>query len=142
MATNIATLKPEAVTKELAVKKLMEACEKDPKLQAELFRAPKELATKYGVTLEPEEEKQLKRVGELMRIINDFTEARIFGPGPIFYPVDLWWKRTLFDHIYRYEPLYNKLFHRPLPGYPADLRMREQLREQEMGGLFTTLRKE
>jgi hypothetical protein len=112
MATNIPTTAPRGIL----IKAMMEACDKDAKAQAALLKTPNEFAKKYNVTLEPDEEAQLKRVGELISLIDEFTAARIHGPGPIFYPADVWWKSTLSAHILGYQPLFNKLF--PPKGYP------------------------
>ncbi len=54
---------------DIAVKKMMDACDKDPKLQAELFKDPKGFAKKYDVTLGDDEVKQLNRVGALMQLV-------------------------------------------------------------------------
>jgi hypothetical protein len=95
---------------ELTVKKMMEACDKDPKLQAELFKDPKAFAAKHEVKLADEEVQQLKKVGALMQLVDEFTKGRPFGPGPIFYPIDIWWKQAMFNHIISYRSLYNPLF--------------------------------
>ena len=135
MATNIITAKTDVPTREIAIKKLMEACDKDTKLRADLLRNPKEIATKYNVTLEPEEEKQLKRVGELTRVIEEFTHSRVFNPDWIRYPADVWWKQTLYDHIVEPQSLFNPLFHlKPFPFYPAPEDFLRRGLERQLGG--------
>lgn len=95
---------------DIAVKKMMDACDKDPKLQAELFKDPKGFAKKYDVTLGDDEVKQLNRVGALMQLVAEFGAGRALGPGPIFYPIDIWWKQALFNHVISYRSVYNPLF--------------------------------
>ena len=116
MATGNVPAKREGEQREIAIKRLMEAADKDPKLRAEFLKAPKEFAARQGITLQHEEVEQLTRVGELVRVIDQFTAGRINGPGPIFYPVDVWWKAVLADHVLNYQPLFHKLF--PPRGYP------------------------
>jgi hypothetical protein len=95
---------------ELTVKKMMEACDKDPKQQAELFKDPKAFAAEHDAKLADEEVEQLKKVGALMQLVDEFTKGRGVSPGPIFYPADIWWKQAMFNHIVSYRSLYNPLF--------------------------------
>jgi len=111
------------MSKVVQIRKMLEACDKDPKLQAELCKDPKAFAAKHDVTLTDEEVQQLKRLGGLMRLVGEFTAGRVYGPGPIYYPIDVWWKRTLLNHLIGYRPLFNPLFeinkYIPIYGYPA-----------------------
>lgn len=98
---------------EIAIRKMMEACHQDPKLQARLFHDPKAVAKEHGAELSNEEVQQLKRVGALMSLVDEFKAGRVGGPGPIFYPIDVWWKQAIFNHVVSYRSLYNPLF-RPI----------------------------
>jgi hypothetical protein len=100
---------------EIAIRKMMEACDQDPKLQARLFHDPKAVAKEHGVELSDDEIKQLKRVGSLMSLVGEFKAGRVGGHGPvgtypIGYPIDQWWKNTIFNHVVSYRSLYNPLF--------------------------------
>lgn len=99
---------------EVAIKKMMEACDQDPKLQAKLFHDPRAVAKEHGVELSDTEIQQLKRVGSLVNLVNEFKVGRIghgpIGGYPIGYPIDQWWKKTIFNHIVSYRSLYNPLF--------------------------------
>lgn len=106
-----------------SIKKMMEACDKDSSLQAQLLREPDALAKKHGVQLRAEEKAQLAKVSELYSIIDEFKAGRVAGPGPIFYPIDVWWKRKIFDHVLRYRPLYYPMF------YPIDIGRIDLLRQ-------------
>jgi hypothetical protein len=102
-----------------ALMALVEAVEKDPELKAALFKDPAKVAAKFDVKFKDEEVTQLKRVGELMRLVSEFTDGRrVVFPKPIFYPIDIWWKGVLRDHILSYRPILNPLFY-PI-GYPID----------------------
>jgi len=115
-----------------SLKALVEAVEKDSDLRVSLFKEPAQVAAKFDVKLRDEEVAQLKRVGELMRLVAEFTAGRDkVVPGPIFYPIDIWWKRTLGEHVLKYRPMFYPLFHvlryhifyhifYPI-GYPIDL---------------------
>jgi hypothetical protein len=113
-----------AKDREIAIRKLMDACDKEPELQAQLFESPKKIAAQHGVELEDAEVQQLQKVGALMRLVGEFKAGRVVGPGgPIYYPIDVWWKRTIFNHVISYRSLYNPLFHHifdPI-GYPIDV---------------------
>ncbi len=100
---------------EIAIRKMMEACDQDPALQAELFKNPVAVAKKHHVDLSDDEVEQLKRVGTLMNLVGEFKAGRVGGRGPIVgypigYPIDQWWKRTIFNHVVSYRSLYNPLF--------------------------------
>ncbi len=96
---------------ETAVKKLMEAADKDPALKAKLFKDPQAVAKQYDFSFTEAEVSQLKKVARLTDLIDDYTAGRIVGPGPVFYPLDIWWKGALRDHILRYRPIYYPMFH-------------------------------
>lgn len=97
---------------ELKIKKLVEAVEKDEKLRAEFFRAPEAFAERFEVKLGPEEVAQVKRVGALMQLVDEFKAGRTgIVPGPIFYPIDIWWKRAIRNHVVSYRPIYYPLFY-------------------------------
>jgi hypothetical protein len=87
-----------------ALKRLVAAAEKDPDLLARLCAEPEAIAKEYDVKLSEHEIAQLKRVGELQRIVAEFAEARI--PDPIFYPIDVWWGRAIADHVLFYSPIF------------------------------------
>ena len=99
---------------EIAMRKLMEACDQDPKLQAKLFHDPAAVAKEHGVEFSDTEVQQLKRVGTLMNLVGEFKAGRVGGRGPIFYPIgypiDQWWKNAIFNHVVSYRSLYNPLF--------------------------------
>ena len=130
---------------EIAVKKLMDACDQDPKLQARLFQDPIAVAKEHGVELSSDEVQQLKRVGALMTLVDQFKAGRVgLGPGPIFYPVDVWWKRAIFNHVVSYRPifypLFNPIYYRIGPiFYPIGYVFNEPGREG--GGEVTALRR-
>jgi hypothetical protein len=100
---------------ELAIRKMMEACDQDPKLKARLFHDPAAVAKENGVELSDNEVQQLKRVGALIGLVNEFKAGRVGGRGPvpgypIGYPIDQWWKGAIFNHVIIYRSLYNPLF--------------------------------
>ena len=96
---------------DIAIKKMMDACDRDPKLRNKLYHDPKSVAKEHGAELSDEQVQQLKRVGALVSLVGEFKEGRAgFGPGPIFYPIDVWWKETIFSHVVSYQSLYNPLF--------------------------------
>ena len=105
--------------RELPIRKMMDACDRDEALQAQLFKEPDAVAKKFGVQLSPEEKAQIARVADLYRIVDEFTAGRIVGPGPIFYPVDVWWKRRIFNHVLSYRSLFNPIFDHVF--YPIDI---------------------
>ena len=97
---------------ELALKKLIEAADKDPELRARLCKEPELMAKELGIKLGTAEVQQLERIGALMQLVDEFKQARVVvDDSPIFYPIDVWWKRTIFDHIIRYRPIYYPLFY-------------------------------
>ena len=98
------------MSKEIAVRKLMQACEKDPKLFEKLVENPKAVAAENGVDLEPEELQQLQRVKKLRDLVAEFKGGRGIG-RPIGYPIDVAWKSTLADHIIFYRPIYYPIFY-------------------------------
>jgi hypothetical protein len=95
--------------KEVAVRKLMQACEKDPELFARLTKKPQEVAGEYGVTLEPDEVVQLERVHKLNSLVAEFKLGRVIGT-PIGYPVDVAWKSAIANHILSYRPVFYPIF--------------------------------
>jgi len=99
---------------ELAIRKMMEACDQDPKLRARLLHDPAAVAKENGLELSDNEVQQLKRVGALINLVNEFKAGRIgrgpIGGYPIGYPIDQWWKSTVFNHVISYRSLYNPLF--------------------------------
>ena len=96
---------------EIAIKKMMEACDRDPKLQARLFHDPNAVAKEHGVELSDDEVQQLKRVGTLINLVDEFKAGRVGGHGPLVgYPADTWWKNTIFNHVVSYRSLYKPLF--------------------------------
>jgi hypothetical protein len=99
---------------EIAIRKMMETCDQDQKLKARLFQDPKAVAKEHGVELSDDEVQQLKRVGALMSLVGEFKTGRVgrgpFGTYPIGYPIDQWWKSTVFNHVVSYRSLYNPLF--------------------------------
>jgi hypothetical protein len=115
--------------RETPIKKMMEACDKDPNLQKQLFENPDVVAKKFEVTLTPEEKAQIGKVASLYRLVDEFQVARFHGPGPIFYPVDVWWRRRIFNHVLSYRPIFNPLFY-PI-GYPIDILRIGMLRQLE-----------
>jgi len=117
------------VDRTLSVRKMMDACDKDPELQDQLFKTPDEVAKTYGVTLSADEKGQLCRVAHLYALVDEFKASRSSGPGPIFYPVDVWWKRRLFDHVLSYRPIFYPLFTRI--SYPIDILRIDVLRHLE-----------
>lgn len=118
------------VDRNLAIKKMMDACDKDPSLQAQLFKSPEGVAKKYEVSLSAEEKAAISKLGHLYEVIDEFKAGRIFGPGPIFYPIDIWWQRKIFNHVLSYRPIFYPLFPRPI-GYPIDLLRIDVLRQIE-----------
>jgi hypothetical protein len=120
------------MARETDIKKMMEACEQDPELQAKLLENPKEFAQKkFKVELNDQEVQQLLKVGQLMRLVDEFKAGRFVGPGPVTYPVDIWWKRVITNHVIRYNPLYYRLFY--LIYYPIGYMFR--MERPEMGSL-------
>ena len=103
------------MTNEIAIRKMMEACDQDPNLRARLFQDPMAVAKEYKVELTGDEVTQLKRVGELVGLVAQFKTGRIGGRGPLSgypvgYPIDQWWKQVIFNHVISYRTLYNPLF--------------------------------
>jgi hypothetical protein len=124
---------------EILIKQMMEACDKDPALRHRLLKDPKQFAKdKYKVDLSDQEEEQLLKVGQLMQLVNDFTAGRVGGPGPIFYPADVWWKRAIRNHVTSYSPLYNKLFYQiPLYSWRWTLYPPDVLRGADPGAIVS-----
>jgi len=120
----------QVMSKEAAVRKLMQACEKDPDLLTKLTENPAEIAKKHGVDLEPEEVQQLQRVKKLKDLVEEFKVGRGIG-RPVGYPIDVAWKTTLANHIIFYRPIYYPIYYHifypvfgPISyrgaGYPAE----------------------
>lgn len=102
------------MSKEVAIRKLMQSCEKDPELFTKLVDKPQEVAKEYGVALEPEELQQLQRVKKLRDLVEEFKQGRVIGPH-IGYPIDVLWKATIANHILSYRPIFYPVFYRPGP---------------------------
>jgi hypothetical protein len=130
--------------KDVAIRQLMQACEKDPELFAKLVDKPEEVAKEFKVTLGPDEIAQLQRVKQLQNLVNEFKVGRGGLPHPSGYPIDVMWKNTLANHILFYRPIYYPIFypiyypvfyrwHFPVTGYPAGP-------IETQGGQFTGLR--
>jgi hypothetical protein len=105
------------MNKDVAIRKLMQACEKDPELFAKLIAKPQEVAKKYGVTLEAEEVEQLQKVQKLKTLVEEFKLGRVIG-HPIGYPVDVAWKTAIANHIIFYRPIFYPIFY---PAYDETL---------------------
>ena len=134
----------QAMPNDVAIRKMMEACDQDPKLQAKLLQDPKAVAKEHGVELSDGDVQQLKRVSTLMNLVGEFKAGRVgrgpLGTYPIGYPIDQWWKGTIFNHVVSYRGLYNPFFNpifypigyvfnfagRELGGEIAALRMRRR----------------
>ena len=101
------------MSKEVAVKKMLQACEKEPELFAKLIASPQEVAGKFGIALEPEEVEQLQKVQKLRTLVDEFKLGRVIGP-PLGYPVDVAWKNIIFYHILYYRPIFYPIFY-PIP---------------------------
>jgi hypothetical protein len=115
--------------REPPIKRMMDACDKDSNLQRQLFENPNAVAKKFEVTLTSEERAQIEKVASLYRLVDEFQAGRFNGPGPIFYPVDVWWRRKIFDHVLRYRPIFYPIFY-PI-GYPIDILRTQLLRQVE-----------
>jgi hypothetical protein len=111
-----------AARADLALKRLVAAAEKDPELLARLCAEPEAVSKEFGVKLSEHEMMQLRRVGELQRLVTEFAEARI--PDPIFYPIDIWWGRVITDYV-----VVNPIF------YPIRYPIVEMLRDR-IGPIF------
>ena len=105
--------------RELPIRKMMDACDQDEALQAQLFKEPDAVASKFGVQLTSDEKAQLAKVADLYRIVDEFKAGRFGGPGPIGYPIDVWWKRKIFNHVLSYRPLFYPIFNPVF--YPIDI---------------------
>jgi hypothetical protein len=90
--------------KDLALRELVEKADGDPRLLAKLCADPHAVAAEFGVELAEAEVDQFRRLGTLMNLVSEFTEARI--PDPIFYPIDIWWSKTIAKHILFYNPIF------------------------------------
>ena len=90
--------------KDHALRKLVEKVDSDPRLLAKLCGDPHAVAREFGVELAEAEAEQLRRLGGLMKLVAEFTEARI--PDPIFYPIDIWWSKAIAKHILFYNPIF------------------------------------
>ena len=100
------------MSREVAIRRLMQACEKDRELFVRLTQKPQEVAEKFGVTLEPDEVAQLERVQKLYSLVSEFKVGLGIG-RPIGYPVDVAWKSAIASHIVSYRPIFYPIF------YPA-----------------------
>lgn len=98
------------MTKEVAVRKLMQSCERDPELFKKLVENPEEVAKTYGVELEPQEVEQFQRVKKLQDLVEEFKVGRGIG-RPVGYPIDVAWKTTLANHIIFYRPIYYPIYY-------------------------------
>jgi hypothetical protein len=106
-------------SREASIRRMMNACDTNPELQMQLFKAPDEVARQFNVQLTADEKTHLAKVADLYRVVEEFKAGRIGGPGPIFYPADVWWKRKIFDHVLRYRPIFYQIFYPVF--YPIDL---------------------
>jgi hypothetical protein len=96
---------------EIAKRKMMAACQRDPQLQEQLFNDPDAVAQRFNVALSDTEKQQLRRVAELRNLIDDFKSVRdTIGPGPIFYPIDGWWWKRIFYHVRFYPKFYHVFY--------------------------------
>jgi|SRR5215469_1908745 hypothetical protein len=95
---------------EVGMKKLMQACEKDPELLNKLLEKPQEIAKQYDAALGPEELQQLQRVKKLRDLVEEFKAGRVI-PHPVGYPIDVLWKTTLANHILSYRPIFYPIFY-------------------------------
>lgn len=95
---------------EEGIRKLMQACEKDPELLTKLLEKPQEIAKQYSVTLEPEELQQLQRVKKVRDLVEEFKAGRVIS-RPVGYPIDVLWKTTLANHILSYRPIFYPIFY-------------------------------
>src|SRR5271169_6527984 len=95
---------------EVGIRKLMQACEKDPELLTKLLEKPQEIAKQYDVSLEPEQLQQLQRVKKLRDLVEEFKAGRVI-PRPVGYPIDVLWKTTLANHILSYRPIFYPIFY-------------------------------
>lgn len=101
------------MSKEVAMKKLLQACSENPELLTRLIEKPQEVAKEYDVALEPAELQQLQRVKKLKDLVEEFKLGRVIGP-PAGYPADVMWKTTLANHILFYKPIFYPLFYMPI----------------------------
>ena len=101
------------MSNEAGVRKLMQACEKEPALFGRFVDKPDEVAKEFGITLAKEEIDQLKRVQRLQQVIDDFKAHRPGIPGPSGYPIEMAWKTAMAHHIIFYRPSFYPIF------YPA-----------------------
>jgi len=101
------------MSKEVALKQLIQAGEKDPELFTKLLEKPEEAAKQYGVTLEREEVQQLQRVKKLKDLVDEFKQGRGLPP-PSGYPIDVLWKTTIANHILFYRPIFYPIFNVPI----------------------------
>ncbi len=107
------------MTREAAIRKMMTACHENPDLHKKLLDKPQDVAKEHGVTLEPEELEQLKRVKKLHDLVEEFKAGRGIHP-PIGYPIDRMWKKVIANHIISYRafyPLFNFRYY-PIRFYP------------------------
>jgi len=120
--------------RELSVKKLMLAADQDEQLRAKLLKDPEAVAKQYNVQFQPAEVEHLRKLGSLTELINEFKVDHVHVvPGPIFYPIDVWWRRVILYHIIFYHPLYH-------PGYPIDFAI-DRLGELQVARRFAALRR-
>jgi hypothetical protein len=105
------------MSKEVALRQLIQAGEKDPELFTKLLEKPEEVAKQYGVTLEREELQQLQRVKKLKDLVEEFKQGRVIPP-PSGYPIDVLWKTTIANHILFYRPIFYPIFNRPISYRP------------------------
>ena len=101
------------MSKEVAIRKLMQACHDNAELLSRLVERPQEVAKEYGITFEAEELRQLERVKKLADLVEEFRQGRVIGP-PSGYPVDVLWKTTLANHILFYRPIFYPIFYQPI----------------------------
>jgi hypothetical protein len=93
------------MSREAAIRKMMQACHENPDLHKKLLEKPQDVAKEHGLTLEPEELQQLQRVKKLQDLVEEFKAGRGIHP-PIGYPIDVLWKKVISYHIIWYRPFY------------------------------------
>ncbi|MGA2168551.1 MAG: hypothetical protein ABSG62_10085 [Terracidiphilus sp.] len=98
------------MNKDVAIRKLMQACEKDPDLFTKLVDNPQEIAKEHDIALEPEELQQLQRVKKLKDLVEEFKQGRGIG-RPVGYPIDVAWTTTIANHIIFYRPIYYPIYY-------------------------------
>ena len=97
---------------EANLQRLVLAAERDPQLMEQLLQNPEGVAEKYQAQLAPEEAQQIKHVAALRKVIDDYKINRDIFRNPIFYPIDIWWRKVISYHIIRYPVFYHVFYPR------------------------------